>query len=124
VESRTDEECGKNNLQVEYKKGWGKVTAEGGVEVQLEDGGSESIKAKNIIIATGSEVVPLKGINIDEDRCPPPPCTQTHASHLPLPPSPQIITHSGSNKFPLLHKGLRAGRYFMSRVSLAGFGRR
>jgi len=38
------------------------------VEVQLEDGGSESIKAKNIIIATGSEVVPLKGINIDEDR--------------------------------------------------------
>jgi len=93
VESRTDEECGKNNLQVEYKKGWGKVTAEGGVEVQLEDGGSESIKAKNIIIATGSEVVPLKGINIDEDRCPPPPA---HKHTLPTYPflHPPKLSHT------------------------------
>ena len=38
------------------------------MEVQLSDGGSETIKAKNILIATGSEVTPLKGIDIDEER--------------------------------------------------------
>ncbi len=34
----------------------------------MADGGSETVKAKNIIIATGSEVSPLKGIDIDEER--------------------------------------------------------
>ena len=55
-------------LQVEYKKGWGKFKSGSEVEVQLADGGSETVKAKNIIIATGSEVSPLKGIDIDEER--------------------------------------------------------
>lgn len=54
--------------KVEYKKGWGKLKSGSEVEVQLADGGSETVKAKNIIIATGSEVSPLKGIDIDEER--------------------------------------------------------
>lgn len=55
-------------LQVEYKKGWGKLKSGSEVEVDLIDGGSETLNAKNIIIATGSEVAPLPGIEIDEER--------------------------------------------------------
>ncbi len=38
------------------------------VEVTLTAGGSKVIDTKNIIIATGSEVTPLPGITIDEDK--------------------------------------------------------
>ena len=55
-------------LQVEYVKGWGKVKDGKEVEVALLDGGSRTLQAKNIIIATGSEVAPLPGIEIDEER--------------------------------------------------------
>ena len=55
-------------LQVEYVKGWGKVKDGKQVEVALLDGGSKTLQAKNIIIATGSEVAPLPGIEIDEER--------------------------------------------------------
>lgn len=54
--------------QVSYKRGWGKFKSGNEVEVDLADGGSETLSAKNIIIATGSEVTPLKGIDIDEER--------------------------------------------------------
>ncbi len=49
-------------------KGWGKLTGAEEVEVILLEGGSKTMKAKNIIIATGSEVAPLPGIKIDEER--------------------------------------------------------
>ena len=54
--------------QVDYKRGWGKFKSGTEVEVELSDGGSETLSAKNIIIATGSEVSPLKGIEVDEER--------------------------------------------------------
>lgn len=54
--------------QVEYVKGWGKLTGAEEVEVILLEGGTKTLKAKNIIIATGSEVAPLPGIEIDEER--------------------------------------------------------
>ena len=54
------------SVQVSYKRGWGQFT-EQGLNVD-SDGKSETLKAKNYIIATGSEVVPLKGIDIDEER--------------------------------------------------------
>ena len=50
-------------------KGWGKLVGKGQVEVALLDGGSSTISTKNIIIATGSEVSPLPGLTIDEERC-------------------------------------------------------
>ena len=53
---------------MDYKKGWGKFKSGTEVEVELSDGGSETLTAKNIIIATGSEVSPLKGIEVDEER--------------------------------------------------------
>ncbi len=54
--------------QVEYVKGWGKFAGPNELEVALLDGGSTTVSAKNFIIATGSEVLPLPGIKIDEAR--------------------------------------------------------
>ena len=49
-------------------KGVGRITAPGNVRVDLNDGGSQDLVTKNIIIATGSDVVPLPGVDIDERR--------------------------------------------------------
>ncbi len=46
--------------------GTGKIAGPGKVEVALADGGSETIETKNIVIATGSDVAQLPGIEIDE----------------------------------------------------------
>lgn len=51
-----------------YAKGWGTIKGPNEVEVSLLDGGKESISAKNILIATGSEVTPLPGVPVDEER--------------------------------------------------------
>jgi len=54
--------------KVDYVKGYGKFASANEIDVDLNAGGSERIKAKNIIIATGSEPSPLPGnvIPIDE----------------------------------------------------------
>jgi dihydrolipoamide dehydrogenase len=54
--------------KVKYVKGWGTIKNENEVEVSLLDGGKDTVSAKNIMIATGSEVAPLPGIPIDEKR--------------------------------------------------------
>jgi dihydrolipoamide dehydrogenase len=46
--------------------GTGTITAPGVVEVAAADGSSQKVEAKNIVIATGSDVVQLPGITIDE----------------------------------------------------------
>ncbi|MCC5977962.1 MAG: dihydrolipoyl dehydrogenase [Salinarimonas sp.] len=48
--------------------GTGKILAAGKVSVTGEDGKSQEIETKNIVIATGSDVVSLPGIEIDEKR--------------------------------------------------------
>lgn len=48
--------------------GRGEITGKGEVTVHKADGGSERLSAKDIIIATGSEVTPLPGVEIDEGR--------------------------------------------------------
>ena len=50
--------------KVTYVKGWGKITAPGEVTVDGPDAGV--IKAKNIVIATGSEPATLPGVEVDE----------------------------------------------------------
>jgi dihydrolipoamide dehydrogenase len=54
--------------KVDYSKGHGKFLSADTIQVDLTAGGQETIKAKNIIIATGSEPSPLPGnvIPIDE----------------------------------------------------------
>jgi len=54
--------------KVKYAKGWGKLVGNGQVEVAKEDGTTETLKAKNIIIATGSEVAAIPNVPIDEER--------------------------------------------------------
>jgi dihydrolipoamide dehydrogenase len=55
--------------KVDYVKGWGKFAGPNSIDVDLIGGGSSQIKAKNIIIATGSEPNELNastGLNFDE----------------------------------------------------------
>jgi dihydrolipoamide dehydrogenase len=55
-------------LQVTYAKGWGTIKGPHEVEVSLADGSKQAVSAKNILIATGSEVTPLQGVPVDEER--------------------------------------------------------
>ncbi|XP_037933608.1 dihydrolipoyl dehydrogenase, mitochondrial-like [Teleopsis dalmanni] len=47
--------------------GVGTITSANEVQVKKSDGSVETVKAKNIMIATGSEVTPFPGIQIDEE---------------------------------------------------------
>lgn len=56
--------------KVDYYEGWGKFASATDVTVDLNKGGSETISAKNIIIATGSEPNSLpesSGLATDEE---------------------------------------------------------
>lgn len=48
--------------------GSGEIIAPGKVRVSSQGGRSTDLAAKNIIIATGSDVTPLKGVEIDENQ--------------------------------------------------------
>ena len=48
--------------------GTGRIVAAGKVEVKGNDGKTQTLETKNIVIATGSDVAKLKGIDIDEKR--------------------------------------------------------
>jgi dihydrolipoamide dehydrogenase len=52
---------------VDYHKLKGKIAGPNGVEVALNDGGIENLDAKNILIATGSEVTPLPPVPVDNE---------------------------------------------------------
>ena len=52
--------------KVDYVEGRGKIASVGKVEVELNAGGSQTLETKNIVIATGSDVANLPGIEIDE----------------------------------------------------------
>ncbi len=48
--------------------GLGKLAGNGKVTVELEGGGTETLTAKNILIATGSEPTTIPGVELDYDR--------------------------------------------------------
>lgn len=52
--------------KVDYVKGWGKLTDANTVSVALTEGGSKTLSAKKILIATGSEPAPFPGLPYDE----------------------------------------------------------
>jgi len=56
-----------NKYKVKHIKGHGKITGRNEVTV-LKDDGNETIETRNILIATGSEVTPFPGIEIDEEH--------------------------------------------------------
>lgn len=53
--------------KVQYVKGTGSFRSANEIDVALLDGGETTISAKNIMIATGSEVSPLPPVPIDEE---------------------------------------------------------
>jgi len=53
--------------KVTYVIGAGTITAPGQIKVTAKDGSESTLTAKHIIIATGSDVTPLPGIEIDEE---------------------------------------------------------
>jgi dihydrolipoamide dehydrogenase len=55
--------------KVDYVVGAGRIESPGKVVAQLNNGGgTKELATKNIMIATGSDVMPLPGVTIDEDR--------------------------------------------------------
>src|SRR5712672_498143 len=54
--------------KIDSYQGTGRIVGTGKVEVKAADGKVETLETKNIVIATGSDVAKLKGIEIDEKR--------------------------------------------------------
>jgi dihydrolipoamide dehydrogenase len=54
--------------KIDSLQGVGRIAGAGKVEVKAADGKTQVVEAKNIVIATGSDVTRLKGIEIDEKR--------------------------------------------------------
>ncbi len=54
--------------KIDVISGKGKILGTGKVEVTGNDGKTQTVETKNIVIATGSDIAPLKGIEIDEKR--------------------------------------------------------
>src|SRR5689334_10655026 len=71
--------------------GSGRIVAPGKVEVKGEGGKAQTIEAKSIVIATGSDVVRLKGIEIDEQRI----GSSTGALSLPEVPRHLLVVGAG-----------------------------
>jgi dihydrolipoamide dehydrogenase len=54
--------------KIDVINGKGKIRGAGKVEVSGADGKAQTVETKNIVIATGSDIARLKGIEIDEKR--------------------------------------------------------
>src|SRR5205823_2560693 len=79
----------KNKIDVIY--GTGKIIGAGKVEVSGGDGKTQAVETKNIVIATGSDIAQLKGIEIDERRI----VSSTGALSLDKVPSSLLIVGAG-----------------------------
>ncbi len=77
--------------KIEGFKGTGKITGAGKVEVTDADGKTQTLEAKAIVIATGSDVAKLKGIEIDEKRI----VSSTGALTLPEVPKHLLVIGAG-----------------------------
>jgi dihydrolipoyl dehydrogenase len=72
--------------KIDWLKGWGSIPAAGQVKV-----GDDVHEAKNIIIATGSEPAPLKGVDVDEKVV----VTSTGALELGKVPKKMVVIGAG-----------------------------
>ncbi|KAF8543026.1 hypothetical protein BDD12DRAFT_822527 [Trichophaea hybrida] len=77
---------------VDYFKGTGTLTGEHEVKINPIEGGEvQTIRAKNIILATGSEATPFPGLTIDEKRV----VTSTGAIALEQVPKKMVVIGGG-----------------------------
>ncbi len=57
-----------NKNKIDAISGAGRIVSPSRVDVTGPDGAVNTLETRNIVIATGSEVMPLPGIDVDEDR--------------------------------------------------------
>nr|CAD7403076.1 unnamed protein product [Timema cristinae] len=77
--------------KVTHVKGHGKITGTNEVTALKADGSTEVVRTKNIIIATGSEVAPFAGIEIDEETI----VSSTGALALKAVPKKMVVIGAG-----------------------------
>ncbi|KAK9399381.1 Dihydrolipoyl dehydrogenase [Crotalus adamanteus] len=77
--------------KVTHVSGFGKITGKNQVTAAKDDGSTQVINTKNILIATGSEVTPFPGITIDEDTV----VSSTGALSLKQVPEKMVVIGAG-----------------------------
>jgi dihydrolipoamide dehydrogenase len=77
--------------KIDSFRGIGSIAGAGKVKVTRGDGSSEDVAARSIVIATGSDSAPLKGIDIDEKRV----VTSTGALALETVPKRLVVVGAG-----------------------------
>jgi dihydrolipoamide dehydrogenase len=77
--------------KIDAVHGAGRIAGPGRVEVTARDGRKQTLETKSIVIATGSDVAPLKGIEIDGKRV----VTSDHAIALSQVPGHLLVVGAG-----------------------------
>lgn len=77
--------------KVDHIKGEATFTSPTRISVNLLDGGQTEVEAKNVIIATGSEVTPFPGVEIDEQQI----VSSTGALSLQQVPDKMVVIGGG-----------------------------
>lgn len=77
--------------KVDRFDGFGRISGPNQVTVKKDDGSSEIINTKNILIATGSEVTPFPGIDVDEKTI----VSSTGALSLERVPEKMVVIGAG-----------------------------
>ena len=77
--------------KIDHYHGTGKVLSTGRVEITFMNGIQQTLEAKSIVIATGSEPARLAGIEVDEKEI----ITSTGALELPQVPGKMIVIGAG-----------------------------
>jgi dihydrolipoamide dehydrogenase len=80
-----------NKNKIDWVVGEGRLAAPGKVVVKGADGKEQTLEAKAIVIATGSDVAPLPGVEIDEKTV----VSSTGALALAKPPKKLIVVGAG-----------------------------
>ena len=73
--------------KVTYAKGWGKLKSANEIELTKEDGTVETIRTKNVVLATGSVPSALPGVEADEETV----VTSTGALDLKKVPETMVV---------------------------------
>lgn len=77
--------------KIDVLRGVGRVLGTGKVEVKGGDGKAQTVETRNIVVATGSDVAKLKGVEIDEKRI----VSSTGALSLERVPEKLLIVGAG-----------------------------
>jgi dihydrolipoamide dehydrogenase len=78
--------------RVEAVAGTARIAAARRVEVELADGGTRTLETQRILVATGSDVAPLRGVEIDEKRI----VSSTGALSLERVPAKLVVVGAGA----------------------------